>query len=947
MHPRERSLLLAKEHQADQVVGKKAWRMQLANLEFVLSLKNMEDSSDARRGVPLVSGSTKQGSCWPPADMHYPLTSSNYASGSGSNIGSSRLSRMDETHESWQNGRVYGQDNGKGPAVQKSSQVSPKIVTSRSSGVRRSQRSLSEATAHGQWNALHNLSTNSDEPGLGNMDSDSNLGIGLSTRMGLSEVPSLAGHGRASGSQDFSLGRSGIPTSRNSDSYSGHFSGYSSMGPEVNLERGSGQVGDRLGSTRGSGSSGLPVSSRSSLLASNVTHRSNSRRSVLDGGRIEDSQGLAITSSLLGERHGIEGEELHHENVLSDPFIAGARSIMLGEEAAPTGSSEPPFALGAVSLDRAQCGQNQNSEGILLRNSMSSNTSSGYKSGISTSRGSSCKRKSCTPGLLGSSCRSASPQTSTSREGYVTRTTGGSSSGRRSGNLGCASASAVVPSTSAVTGGGRCAEASVSTSAPEEPRPRKVSTSRDLESGPGRAGKSTFVGSSSGGSGSRSTRSGSAGGNMEQTTLPSQPPFTRAVRRAIPALQPDSWCSRRGVSLADCSTDTDFSSAGGSTLVRSSEQLMTAGVRRSGSPLVTGNSRTGNTASPRRNDSHTGTTSVSERVSHRYVGSGGRSSLTSGSSNPASFGGIGSESRLRLRNSSLDGSSSSPANTAVQSEGGLNTSQQGITGGGPGSMPSPSRLPPHPPVVRSRHSHVLNSPIPVASSSGPAPSRIPPSPPNVSPSLSTALDILPPGTNIFQSSFLPRTSFREGRSERGLASAAESLFGMPFRGLQSPSDGENQPRMIAEGLAEILLALERVERDEDLTYEQLLMLEATLLFGGMGLHDQHSDLRLDVDNMSYEELLALEERIGNVSTGLDPETVSKRLKRSKYSTRSVIISVCSQESDVKCSICQEEYEDGDELGKIDCGHSYHVACIKQWLVQKNQCPICKASALSS
>jgi hypothetical protein len=32
------------------------------------------------------------------------------------------------------------------------------------------------------------------------------------------------------------------------------------------------------------------------------------------------------------------------------------------------------------------------------------------------------------------------------------------------------------------------------------------------------------------------------------------------------------------------------------------------------------------------------------------------------------------------------------------------------------------------------------------------------------------------------------------------------------------------------------------------------MLEATLLFGGMGLHDQHSDLRLDVDNMSYEVL---------------------------------------------------------------------------------------------
>ncbi len=34
--------------------------------------------------------------------------------------------------------------------------------------------------------------------------------------------------------------------------------------------------------------------------------------------------------------------------------------------------------------------------------------------------------------------------------------------------------------------------------------------------------------------------------------------------------------------------------------------------------------------------------------------------------------------------------------------------------------------------------------------------------------------------------------------------------------------------------------------------QQLLMLETTLLFEGMGLHDHHKELRLDVDNMSYE-----------------------------------------------------------------------------------------------
>ena len=41
---------------------------------------------------------------------------------------------------------------------------------------------------------------------------------------------------------------------------------------------------------------------------------------------------------------------------------------------------------------------------------------------------------------------------------------------------------------------------------------------------------------------------------------------------------------------------------------------------------------------------------------------------------------------------------------------------------------------------------------------------------------------------------------------------------------------------------------------------------------------------------------------------------------------------------------QEEFVEEDELGRLDCGHGYHSVCIKQWLVQKNECPICKSSA---
>lgn len=44
---------------------------------------------------------------------------------------------------------------------------------------------------------------------------------------------------------------------------------------------------------------------------------------------------------------------------------------------------------------------------------------------------------------------------------------------------------------------------------------------------------------------------------------------------------------------------------------------------------------------------------------------------------------------------------------------------------------------------------------------------------------------------------------------------------------------------------------------------------------------------------------------------------------------------------------QEEYGNGEEVGILKkCGHKYHVSCIRKWLLVKNACPICKASALA-
>ncbi|KAF3453039.1 hypothetical protein FNV43_RR03472 [Rhamnella rubrinervis] len=102
----------------------------------------------------------------------------------------------------------------------------------------------------------------------------------------------------------------------------------------------------------------------------------------------------------------------------------------------------------------------------------------------------------------------------------------------------------------------------------------------------------------------------------------------------------------------------------------------------------------------------------------------------------------------------------------------------------------------------------------------------------------------------------------------------------------------------------------------------------------------YGDMWPDVDRMSYEELLALGDRIGYVSTGLSEEVAHTSLKHSKYF-------LLAEENAPKyfCSICQEDYVEEDELGTLDCGHSFHIACIKQWLGYKNICPICKSTEL--
>ncbi|CAM6070180.1 unnamed protein product [Sphagnum tenellum] len=385
-----------------------------------------------------------------------------------------------------------------------------------------------------------------------------------------------------------------------------------------------------------------------------------------------------------------------------------------------------------------------------------------------------------------------------------------------------------------------------------------------------------------------------------------------------------------GSSIIDSSMDADDTISTTNLLVN--QVLSSTAPHHNCSPSLVGG-RTGAPAAPRRSETTSSSTGARERPTLRYSSARNLANRASSSQLGAAVA-----AETSVHNQGINYHSLEPMSLAAPLP---SNSVFPVMQTNPAAPSSSSTLrpPSHPPSLRSRlQGSTAHTLLPSMSTPGATSSRL--STPFHPSLLAPSVDSLPSAASLLQGSMLSRLS-APGVHERSFSSVAESLLGMPLRGLHlSAGDGAHQPRLVAEGLAEVS------HPNYDILLSQLLMLEATLLFGGMGLHDQHSDLRLDVDNMSYEELLALEERIGNVSTGVTAEMVAQKLRRSQYSSLDVVVARFSEECDIKCSICQEEYVEGDELGKIECGHGYHVSCIQQWLMQKNQCPICKAAAFS-
>jgi len=116
---------------------------------------------------------------------------------------------------------------------------------------------------------------------------------------------------------------------------------------------------------------------------------------------------------------------------------------------------------------------------------------------------------------------------------------------------------------------------------------------------------------------------------------------------------------------------------------------------------------------------------------------------------------------------------------------------------------------------------------------------------------------------------------------------------------------------------------------------QTLQFEDMMRLVFQGMQSQQGATGVNVDGMSYEQLLA---RFG---FGTDSRAADERVITSLASEQLKDDSVDAEGQANACSICLEPLLRGEECTKLACSHSYHTGCINEWLRNVGNCPVCK------
>merc|ERR1719464_1808860 len=187
------------------------------------------------------------------------------------------------------------------------------------------------------------------------------------------------------------------------------------------------------------------------------------------------------------------------------------------------------------------------------------------------------------------------------------------------------------------------------------------------------------------------------------------------------------------------------------------------------------------------------------------------------------------------------------------------------------------------------------------------------------------------------------------------------LHSSPLR--QVNEEDEQQQRRVSQeeeeslALARSLMAEEAVasyaahldylrDNQDQFSEEDLAALQAAMGEDDDEYEDNGSD---DEENaghdMSYETMLQLGERLGDVKSERWAQVARAKIDALpvvEFDPNKVNRMNSTNDCDVKCLICQEDYRTGEMLRQLpQCGHRFHIGCIDKWLLSKDFCPYCR------
>ncbi|OMJ85264.1 hypothetical protein SteCoe_13502 [Stentor coeruleus] len=84
------------------------------------------------------------------------------------------------------------------------------------------------------------------------------------------------------------------------------------------------------------------------------------------------------------------------------------------------------------------------------------------------------------------------------------------------------------------------------------------------------------------------------------------------------------------------------------------------------------------------------------------------------------------------------------------------------------------------------------------------------------------------------------------------------------------------------------------------------------------------------DELTYEQLLELDRQNYDEGNGYPFEVIAM-LNQIQYTKK------CEEKE--TCSICMDEFEKGNIISYLNCGHNFHYNCLANWLSRKKKCPV--------